>query len=103
MNVNVNLHGNINTGSNVTLLPDRNTNKELERFGMGNAQFASRSNFGNNNSVMSSITGGALGSVGIRNPTQRQSNFDWNNSVQRVTSNLLDNRHLEMLMLLMKL
>jgi hypothetical protein len=47
MNVNVNLHGNINTGSNVTLLPDRNTNKELERFGMGNAQFAGRSNFGN--------------------------------------------------------
>jgi hypothetical protein len=93
MNVNVNLHGNINTGSNVTLLPDRNTNKELERFGMGNAQFAGRSNFGNNNSVMSSITGGALGNVGIRNPTQRQSNFDWNNSVQRVTSNLLDNRH----------
>jgi hypothetical protein len=53
MNVNVNLHGNINTGSNVTLLPERNTNKELERFGMGNAQFAGRSNYGNNNSVMS--------------------------------------------------
>lgn len=94
MNVNVNLHGNINTESNVPLLSDRNTDKELlERFRMRNAQFSDRSSFGNNNSVMSSITGGTLSNVGIRNPTQRESNFDWNNSVQRVTSNLLDNRH----------
>lgn len=94
MNVNVNLHGNINTESNVPLLSDRNTDKELlERFRMRNAQFSDRSSFGNNNPVMSSITGGTLSNVGIRNPTQRESNFDWNNSVQRVTSNLLDNRH----------